>query len=412
VKMRLYLVDDRVTDDWYPFSLTRPCSELLYGTLLLRERLERFAGRPTTAILSRPWLDSFQEEEAPSSVRRAVPPPEEERLLLSSRFVPDASARFEGRGGKPIMLITDDRVVGCYLPAGTPGPEPEWLESPDAGSGTGTWETRSVEGGQVDTAWRLVAENPGRLAADLAREAATRGGVERVPEGTWKLGAEPLMLGADSRVEPGVVFDTRQGPIRLADGVEVRTGCRIEGPLYVGRSTILLGGSIASSSIGPECRVRGEVEESVILGYTNKAHDGFLGHSYLGRWVNLGALTTNSDLKNNYGPVRLGGPAGPVETGLTKLGCLLGDHVKTAIGTRINTGTVVGAGSNLFGDSAPPTWVPPFSWGGGTDSPPYERDRFVALAERVLSRRKVRFGDQTAAWLAACWDAADREGAV
>ena len=407
--MRLYLVDDRIADDWYPFSLTRPCSELLFGTLLLRERLERFAGRPTTAVLTRPWLESFREAGAPDAVRRAAPSPNEERLLLSSRFVPSADARFEGRGAKPILLATDDQVVGCYLPAGRPGPEDDWLESPNDQFGADTWEARRVEGGQVDTAWRLVAENPGRLAADLARDAATRGGVERLPEGTWKLGTEPLILGADSRVEPGVVFDTRDGPVRLADGVEVRAGCRLEGPLYVARSTVLLGGAIGSSSIGPVCRLRGEIEASVVLGYTNKAHDGFLGHSYLGRWVNLGALTTNSDLKNNYGPVRLGGPDGPIDTGLTKLGCLLGDHVKTAIGTRINTGTVVGAGSNLFGNSLPPSWVGPFSWGSGPASEFYDRDRFVATARRALERRDVEFDDQTAAWLAACWEAAGRE---
>ena len=410
--MRLYLVDDRMADDWYPFSLTRPCSELLFGTLLLRERLERFAGRPTTAVLTRPWLESFQEGGAPEAVRRAAPSPSDERLLLSSRFVPSADARFEGRGAKPILLATDDQVVGCYLPSGTPGPEADWLDSPSDHPGEHSWETRRVEGGQVDTAWRLVAENPGRLAADLARDAATRGGVERLPEGTWKLGTEPLILGAEARVEPGVVFDTRDGPVRLADGVEVRAGCRLEGPLYVARSTVLLGGAIGSSSIGPVCRLRGEIEESVVLGYTNKAHDGFLGHSYLGRWVNLGALTANSDLKNNYGPVRLGGPDGPIDTGLTKLGCLLGDHVKTAIGTRINTGTVVGAGSNLFGDSLPPSWVGPFSWGSGAATASYDRDRFLAVARRALERRDVEFDDQTAVWLAACWDAAGRGAGV
>jgi len=410
--MRLYLVDDRIADDWYPFSLTRPCSELLFGTLLLRERLERFAGRPAAAVLTRPWLESFQEVGAPDAARRAAPLPSEERLLLSSRFVPSADARFEGRGARPVLLATDDQVVGCYLPAGTPGPEADWLEFPNDPPGAHTWETRRVEGGQVDTAWRLVAENPGRLSADLAQDAATRGGVERLPEGTWRLGSEPLILGADSLVEPGVVFDTRGGPIRLAEGVEVRAGCRLEGPLYVGRSTVLLGGAIGSSSIGPVCRLRGEIEESVVLGYTNKAHDGFLGHSYLGRWVNLGALTTNSDLKNNYGPVRLGGPDGPIDTGLDKLGCLLGDHVKTAIGTRINTGTVVGAGSNLFGDSMAPSWVGPFSWGSGPASVFYDRDRFLALARRVFERRNVEFDDRTAAWLAACWEAAGGEAGV
>jgi len=337
---------------------------------------------------------------------------DEERLVISSRFVPSADARFEGRGEKPILLTTDGEVVGCYLPAGTAGPEQEWLEAPDEGVAGGAWEARSVDGGYVDTAWRFVAENPGRLAADLAREAASRGGVEELPEGTWKLGSHALILDSDVRVEPGVVFDTRNGPVRLADRVEVKAGCRLEGPLYVGPSTVLLGGAVGTSSIGAVCRLRGEIEESVILGFTNKAHDGFLGHSYLGRWVNLGAMTTNSDLKNTYGPVRIGGPDGPIDTGLRKLGCLMGDHVKTAIGTLINTGTVVGAGSNLFGSSLPPNWVPPFSWGSEPGGPGYDRERFLALAQRVLERRAVEFDESTSEWLASCWEAADRGDAV
>jgi UDP-N-acetylglucosamine diphosphorylase/glucosamine-1-phosphate N-acetyltransferase len=405
--VRLYLFDEAATDSWHPFSLTRPACELLFGTVLLRERLERFAGRPASAILTRPWLASFQEEGAPPARHRSAPPADEERLFLSSTFVPSVEARFEGRGATPLLLMLDELVVGCYLPAGSPGPNQQWLEAPAGNPADVTCERRPVDGGLVDAAWRLISENPGRLAADLARDAASRGGVARLPEGTWKLGSEPLMLGAETRVEPGVVFDTRHGPIRLDDAVEVRAGCRLEGPLFVGRSTILLGGAIGTSSIGPVCRIRGEVEESVVLGYTNKAHDGFLGHAYLGRWVNLGAMTTNSDLKNNYGPVRLGSPQGPIETGLTKLGCLLGDHVKTAIGTRINTGTVVGAGANLFGDSVPPTWVRPFSWGHAADPPTFERDRFLQLAERVLERRQVEWSDETEAWLEACWSAAN-----
>ena len=410
--MKLYLFDDRVADDWHPYSLTRPVSELLYGTLLLRERLERFAGRPVTALLSRAWLQQFQEPAAPAVFARDEKLPEDERLLLSSRFGPGARARFEGRGDTPVLLVTDDEIVGCYLPQGHRGPEPGWLEAPGGPAGPGDWVERQVDGGCVNAVWRLVAENPGRLEADLAAEAAFRGGVEQLPQGTWRAGDAPLMLGADVRVEPGVLFDTRHGPIRLADGVEVRAGSRLEGPLHVGRDTILLGGSIGTSSIGPVCRLRGEIEESVILGHSNKAHDGFLGHSYVGRWVNLGAMTTNSDLKNNYGPVRLGSPSGPVETGLTKLGCLLGDHVKTAIGTRINTGTVVGAGANLFGDSIPPAWVRPFAWGSDPAGPLFELDRFLSLAKRVLERRGVEYDDQTDAWLAACWKAGAGEDGV
>ncbi|NNK47373.1 MAG: hypothetical protein HKP01_00715 [Gemmatimonadetes bacterium] len=410
--MKLYLFDDWVADGWHPYSLTRPCSELLFGTLLLRERLERFAGRPATAVLTRPWLEAFGERGAPSVIERGPLPADGERLLISSRFVPSFDARFEGRGETPVLLRTDDEIIGCYLPAGVSGPDTDWLEAPDDRAGAPEWKMTRVDGGHLETAWRFVAENPGRLSADLAGDAANLGGVERLPEGTWQLGSHPVILGADVQVEPGVLFDTRSGPIRLADRANVRTGCRLEGPLYVGSSTILLGGAIGTSSIGPVCRLRGEIEESVILGYTNKAHDGFLGHSYLGRWVNLGAMTTNSDLKNNYSSIRIGGPDGPIDSGLRKLGCLLGDHVKTAIGTRLNAGTIVGAGTNLFGDSLPPSWVSPFSWGSEPAGRSHERGRFLETARRVMERREVAFDETTSDWLGACWDTAERGDTV
>ena len=125
----------------------------------------------------------------------------------------------------------------------------------------------------------------------------------------------------------------------------------------------------------------------MLLGFVNKAHDGHLGHALLGRWVNLGAFTTNSDLKNNYRPVRVWTPEGEKDTGLLKVGCFLGDHVKTGIGTVLNTGTIVGAGSNVFGGVMPPTVVPPFSWGAGSDLRDHRLDNFLATAAAAMSRR-------------------------
>ena len=377
----------------------------MFGAELLRERLERFAGRPTTATLTRAWLESFTEPGAPRAMARGDTLPPGEALLLSTRFVPAAGERFEGRGGHPLILRAGDETVGLYVPAGHPAPDTARLIGPGESPGGGAWSDRAVEGGVVDTVWRLIAENPGRLAADLAAEAAHAASAS-VPNGVHVLGDGAVLLGQDVSIEPGVLFDTREGPVKLADGVEVRTGARLQGPLYAGPATRLLGGSFTCVSAGPECRLRGEIEESVVLGYANKAHDGFLGHAYAGRWVNLGAQTTNSDLKNNYGPIRIGSPEGQIDTGLLKLGCLIGDHVKTAIGTRINTGTAIGAGANLFGDSVPAKWVPPFAWGQGTPPSVYERDRFLSTAGQVLERRGVPFDDSTREWLGACWDTA------
>jgi hypothetical protein len=137
--------------------------------------------------------------------------------------------------------------------------------------------------------------------------------------------------------------------------------------------------------------VRGEVADSIFLGYANKAHDGFVGHSVLGRWVNLGAGTTTSNLKNTYGVVRLEVAGEHIETGRMNVGTLFGDHVKTAIGTLLSTGTVIGAGASVHGPGAPPRWLPPFAW--GCDGARMREEGFLSIAERVFARRDVGLTD-------------------
>jgi len=187
----------------------------------------------------------------------------------------------------------------------------------------------------------------------------------------------------------------------------VRSGARLEGPLWVGANSRLLGGPIRGSAIGPHFVVRGEVAATVFLGYANKSHDGFVGHSVVGRWANLGAGTTTSNLKNTYGQVRLQIGTAAIETGHQFLGSLIGDHVKTAIGTLLGTGTVVGAGANVFDAVRAPKYVPPFAW-GGTDGTRMTRQGFLTVAARVLPRRDVPFDDATRATLGRIYDWATR----
>jgi hypothetical protein len=154
--------------------------------------------------------------------------------------------------------------------------------------------------------------------------------------------------------------------------------------------------------------VQGEVDRVTTLGHSNKAHDGFLGHAYLGCWFNLGAATANSDLKHTYGTIRVGPPGARRDTGLLKFGCLLGDHVKTGVGTRLETGTVVGAGSSLFGAEPPPRWVEPFSWGGGRNPERHRRRDFLSTAARVVERRGLEGTPELRNWLGDVWDEARR----
>lgn len=216
---------------------------------------------------------------------------------------------------------------------------------------------------------------------------------------------EHVRVGNGCRLDAGAVLDARNGPIVLSAGCEVHPHTWIHGPFFAGAGTRLLGGKIgAGSSFGPKCRVHGEVEATVMLGLTNKAHDGFVGHSYLGEWINLGALTTTSDLKNNYGTVRLEVDGEVVDTGLKKVGSFLGDHVKTRIGCLLSTGTVVGTGANLFGDEAlVDRWVPEFAWGYGPSRSEYALNKFLETAEIVMGRREETLGEAERAALTAAF---------
>jgi len=169
--------------------------------------------------------------------------------------------------------------------------------------------------------------------------------------------------------------------------VSIQSGCRLEGPLYLGSGCRLKAGTrlYGGSSFGPGCRLAGEIGETVAMPFVNKQHDGFIGHAVLGSWVNLGAMTTCSDLKNNYGKVRVDLGWGPVETGQRFVGLLAGDHVKTAIGTLFNTGTVVLPAGSIHGEGACPKHVGAFAWGHEAGS--YDLAKFLDTAAVVLGRR-------------------------
>lgn len=380
---RLYLFDDQTARDWAPFTSTRPAGELLYGALKIRERSERVVGARCEGHLCGTRLAGFDESGAPPAIEERGLPDEGLRIFLSSRAVLEFQALSDLPS--PARLTVDGAVVGWVVADGAPPPPESWLLHPGEAPAEGALV--ELEGEVLARPWHLMSGNAQRLVLDIATLWAADAG--SAPPGVHRLGDGVVSLGAGAEIEPGVHLDTRAGPIRLEEGVRVLGPARLTGPLYVGAHSVVLGGRVGVSSIGPVCKVHGEITDSVILGYVNKAHDGHLGHAVLGRWVNLGAFTTNSNLKNNYGTVRVWTPEGDVDTGLVKVGCFVGDHVKTGIGTPINTGTVLGAGSNVFGGVMPPTAVPPFSWGAGAELTDYRLDRFLEVAERAMARRDV-----------------------
>ena len=366
----LYLLDPDPSPSWAPFGGIRPLCELRAGAHLVRERWEAFLGLVTTEILALPHLAGFPEAGLPTvGPQRALRGP---AVIGSSTFAP--------RGLAPVLPDAPARLthggitVGWAVPAGTEwsGPVPHAVAV-------------EVPGVLLHGVHDLIPALDTLLHDDLLRLV---GDSDAIPSGSVVIGDPGLVALFGAIVEPGVVFDTSAGPVVLESGVEVKHGTRLEGPLWAGANTRLVGGLLRHAAVGPHCVVRGELAHTVFLGYANKAHDGFVGHSVVGRWVNLGAGTITSNLKNTYGPVRLNVAGHRVETGLQFLGSLFGDHAKTAIGTLLSTGTVIGAGASVFDAVRPPRDVPPFAW-GGSGSERMAREGFLRIAERVLPRRDV-----------------------
>jgi UDP-N-acetylglucosamine diphosphorylase / glucose-1-phosphate thymidylyltransferase / UDP-N-acetylgalactosamine diphosphorylase / glucosamine-1-phosphate N-acetyltransferase / galactosamine-1-phosphate N-acetyltransferase len=252
--------------------------------------------------------------------------------------------------------------------------------------------TRSLEGRWLDEVWDLVRLLPEQLAADIVRLGPRLETEE--PSQAIRLGGHPLFIERGAMVEPLVCFDLSDGPILVRRGATIRAFTRLVGPCAIGEGSVVAGERIAATSIGEHCRVHGEMSTTVVLGHANKAHDGFVGHSYLGRWCNLGAGTTTSNLKNTYGAVGLWTPSGVRDTGMQFLGTLVGDHAKLGIGMRMTTGTVVGAGANIYGSNMPPKAIPPFAWGDAAPYSTFAIEKFLVVAERAMERRHVALGER------------------
>lgn len=412
----LHLFDDLRARAWHPFAETRPVGELRCGAFGLRERVERRFGLPCSGHLAGPALEGWDEPGAPPTVgfaalagppppAQAPPPPEAAgttdavpgRIVWLSRALPEGPLGELGEA--PRTLVADDAVVGWWLPPGSELPGPEALERPD---GCTPWPAHEVRARLLSWPWELVEVNADVLREDLER-AGHRDAFQLHP-GVHLEGSGGVSLAHGSEVGPGVVIDTRDGPVRIDEGAVVRGPARLVGPLHLGPGSVILGGHVERASIGPVCKVRGEVADTVFTGFSNKAHDGHLGHALVGCWVNLGAATTNSDLKNTYGPVRVRLADGDHDTRLAKVGAFLGDHVKTGIGTLLTTGAVIATGSNVLGGAGiPPQHVAAFAWGGADGFVAFRWDKFVETARRVMARRERELTPGVEAVLRRLW---------
>jgi UDP-N-acetylglucosamine diphosphorylase/glucosamine-1-phosphate N-acetyltransferase len=382
----LFFYDDTRARQFEPFSLTRPVSELRAGTSLIRHRWERATGLRSAGFISSSHLAHFEEADAPPS---AAPKSEipAGAVIVNSRCILPLDLKLEHFD----LLMCDG--VACAVRLARAVPVSQFAEGNlDIGSIQTSLGGKRVAGRWINEVWDFVGTLEQQLIEDIPLRGKSLQAVDKVS--ATVLGEHPVFVEEGADVQPYVILDARAGPILIRRGATVAAFTNLIGPIYVGRETQVMGDRISGSSIGDHCKARGELSATVMLGHSNKGHAGFVGHSYLGRWVNIGAMTTTSNLKNTYGPVQLWTPTGMRSTGQQFLGTLFGDHAKTGIGTMLSTGTVVGAGANLFETEMPPKVVPPFAWGSVEPYDTYDIAKFLAVAERVMARRQVELGEK------------------
>ena len=239
--------------------------------------------------------------------------------------------------------------------------------------------------------WELFDSTGSRLADDLllSKRLGMRFSSD-TPDDVIVRHREDIYLEEDVDLGPGAILDASDGPVWIAEHAKIEAGAILLGPVYIGPHSIIRPGAKLSDGVclGPHCRVGGEISRTIMQGHSNKQHSGYIGNSYIGSWVNLGAATDNSDLKNNYRPVMVTMNDQLIETGNLHIGSIIGDYVKTAIHTRLNTGTVIGICCNLFGNDFPPKEVPPFTWIGSDGSQEYRFDKAMETIRIVMSRRQ------------------------
>ena len=381
----LYFFDDTRARQFEPFALTRPASELRAGTSLIRKRWERVTGLSSAGFISSPHLRHFQEGHAPPAVDPKSELPAGS-IIVNSRCVIPLDTKLE----RFDLLMCGG--AACAVRLARDFPASQFTDGTiDIGSIQTSLGGRRIEGRWIEEIWDLVATVAEQLSEDIPLRVKSL--TSAAATSATIIGKHPVFIEEGAEIGPHVALDASNGPILVRRGATVAPFTHLVGPIAVGRDSHILGDRVSTASIGDHCKVHGEFNNTVIIGHSNKGHAGFVGHSYMGRWVNLGALTTTSNLKNTYGPVQLWTPTGVRSTGQQFLGTLFGDHSKTGIGTLLSTGTVIGAGANIFGTAMPPKAVQPFAWGDSEPYDTYDVAKFLSVAERVMARRHVELGE-------------------
>jgi UDP-N-acetylglucosamine diphosphorylase/glucosamine-1-phosphate N-acetyltransferase len=405
MKLILLDVDGERRRNFYPLALCRPLWQLRLGITTLGEKLVAAAGARHVAAFMPDYMLEASRHETPAidaTLNDEAALTDDGLLLVDSLVKAEDCPRLDGPA--EVCVGPEDELLYARIPPGTLGAFRPGSISQLIGWARAQLPVATARPVTWDFSWDLIDDNVNVIGRDFYRLAQS--GVEGSIESpsTIRGSAADVYIARGATIEPMAVLDATKGPIYIDEGAVIEPFTRIEGPCYVGRGSMLLSARCREgNSIGPMCRIGGEIEHTIVQGYSNMYHYGFLGHAFLGQWVNIGAMTTNSDLRNDYGHVSMRlDERGAIDTGWTKMGSLIGDHAKTSIGTLMNTGAYVGAFSILIaGDRLMPKYTPSFcAYMRGSIAEYFGRTELYDTARIVLGRRGCEWTPQ----MQAMWD--------
>ena len=375
--MNYILFDGTVRNALLPFTFTRPVADIRIGILTIREKWEKYLGYTTTTLTEEYLMEKYPMVEM------------EENIMINASFLPNPILVDMVQNLNPKEAILYGEEIIAFHTNDT-------QEDIDFDE----YELVEYEGDvlRIENTWDIFAKNDTAIREDFELLTEDRFS-QPIPKSVNVIAPENVFIEEGAKLE-FVTLNASTGPIYIGKNSEIMEGSVIRGPFALcEEAQVKLATKVyGATTVGPHCRIGGEVNNSVLFGYSNKGHDGFLGNSVLGEWCNIGADSNNSNLKNNYEEVRLWSyeTEGFARTGLQFCGLMMGDHSKCGINTMFNTGTVVGVSTNIFGSGFPRNFVPSFSWGGASGFTTYITKKAFETAKIVMSRRHVEFTEQDA----------------
>ncbi|MFI5163843.1 MAG: GlmU family protein [Bacteroidia bacterium] len=366
-----YILFDDSRENLLPLTFTRPVCDIRIGILTIREKWEKYLKAKTSTL-----TESYLGTKYPLVSAK-------QNILINGSVCPNKNLVKEILALKPGEALVSEETI---IAVNSPDTDPANFKSKK--------ETKAFSV-YIKNLWDIFQKNGKAIEDDFNLLTAGKKS-QKISKTNQVINPKNIFLEKGAKVECSFL-NASAGPIYIGKDAEVMEGCMVRGPFSIGEhSQLKMGTKIyGPTTVGPESKAGGEINNSVIFGYSNKAHDGFLGNSVIGEWCNIGADSNNSNLKNNYAPVRLWNYDQEKfeTTGLTFCGLIMGDHSKCGINTMFNTGTVVGVSANIFGAGFPRNFIPDFSWGGNAGFTTYKLNDAFATAQRVYERRSKKFDD-------------------